>query len=72
MNIRRTRHQNELCQQYNLGMFYFKPPSKNGLPFWEMVKIAVKHWEEINKIAISNNKPFAFKISPTGGVKELS
>lgn len=31
-NIHRIKHQNELCKQYQLGMFYFKPPSKMESP----------------------------------------
>ena len=31
INIKRTRHQWELCQEYNLGMFFLKPHLKKGL-----------------------------------------
>ena len=51
-NIQRIIHQRELCSQYELGMFYFRPPSKNGLSYIDMLKLMVKHWEEITKIAI--------------------
>jgi hypothetical protein len=53
-NIKRIDHQRRLCEQYGLGMFYFRPPSKNGFRYWDMVKLLVKHWEEI--CTISNSK----------------
>jgi len=42
-NIQRINHQRELCEQYNLGIFYFRPPSKNGFSYWDMLNMMVKH-----------------------------
>jgi len=70
-NIHRIRNQQELCKKYNLGMFYFKPPSKSGFSYWDMVSIVVKHWSEICRIAINENRPFAYKITPKGKVEKL-
>lgn len=70
-NIHRIRHQNELCKQFELGMFYFKPPSKSGLQYWEMVSLMVKHWKEISKIALTEKRPFAYQITPRGGITRL-
>ena len=60
-NIHRIRHQRELCNKYNLGMFYFRPPSKNGFSYWGMLRLLVKHWPEITKIATREKRPFAYK-----------
>lgn len=42
-NIKRIRHQQALCEKYNLGMFYFRPPSKRDFTYWDMVKLLTKH-----------------------------
>ena len=70
-NIHRIRHQRELCNQYQLGMFYFKPQSKNGIQYWDMLALMVKHWKEISGLAIMEKRPFAYQITPRGGIKRL-
>lgn len=62
-NINRIKHQRELCEKHGLGMFYFRPPSKSGFSYWDMVKLLVKHWEEIIKTASKKAKPFSCKIT---------
>lgn len=68
-NIQRIRHQRVLCEEFGLGMFYFRPPSKNGFSYWDMVKVMVKHWPEMLKKADREPRPFAFKI--TAGSSKL-
>ena len=70
-NINRIRHQRELCKQYNLGMFYFRPPSKNGFTYMDMLKLMVKHWEEISKKATREKRPFSYKVTQKGSLSEL-
>jgi len=70
-NINRIKHQRELCRQYNLGMFYFRPPSKNGFSYMDMLKLMIKHWEEISKKATREKKPFSYKITQKGSLTEL-
>lgn len=62
-NIQRIRHQRALCEEFGLGMFYFRPPSKRGFSYWDMVKLMIKHWPEILKKASREPRPFAFKIT---------
>jgi len=62
-NIQRIRHQRALCEEYKLGMIYFRPPSKTGFSYWDMVSLMVKHWPEILKKADREKQPFAFKIT---------
>jgi len=70
-NIQRIRHQQALCKKYNLGMFYFKPPSKKGFSYWDMVKLVIKSWQEISIIANTQKKPFAYKISAKGKIEKI-
>lgn len=70
-NIKRMKHQKALCEKYNLGMFYFRRSSKNGFSYWDMVILIVKHWNKITKKASKEKKPFAYKITSKGEMKEL-
>lgn len=63
INIQRTKHQRELCERYGLGMFYFRPPSKVGFGYWDMLTLMVKHWPEIVRIASKQKRPFSYKVS---------
>ena len=38
LNINNTRSQRELYRKSKLGVFFFKPPSKKGYRYWEMVE----------------------------------
>lgn len=62
-SIQRIRHQRALCEEYNLGMIYFRPPSNTGFSYWDMVNLMVKHWPEILKKTTRKKPPFAFKIT---------
>lgn len=62
-NINRIKHQRALCEEHNLGMFYFRPPSKNGFSYWDMLQLMVKHWPEITKVVSKKNRPFSYKIT---------
>lgn len=62
-NIKRIRHQRALCEEHGLGMIYFKPPSKNGFLYWDMVKLLVKHWPEIVQKASRQKRPFSYKVT---------
>tara|TARA_R110002094_G_scaffold116555_1_gene112410 strand:- start:160 stop:573 length:414 start_codon:yes stop_codon:yes gene_type:complete len=62
-NINRIREQRQLCEQYEIGVFYFRPPSKNGFTYWDMLKMLVKHWPEIVKKTDKEKRPFAYKVT---------
>jgi len=70
-NIHKTRRQRELCEENELGMFYLRPPSKMGFIYWDMVKVLVAHWEQMNKIALRESRPFAYKITSKGKMEAL-
>ena len=63
LRIQTTRHQRDLYHKYDLGIFFFKPPSKQGYTFWQMVELLIKHWERIKSLTIKSKRPFAFKCS---------
>ncbi len=70
-NIHRISHQKALCEQYNLGMFYVRPPSKSGFRYWDMVKLLIRRWPEITKIVTREKRPFAFKITSRNNIERL-
>lgn len=70
-NIQRIKHQRELCEQYKLGMFYFRPPSKNGFLYWDMLKMMVKHWPDITKIVQKKKPLFAYKANSRSSLVPL-
>lgn len=71
-NIHRIRQQQALCVKYQLGMFYFRPPSKNGFLYWDMPALMVKHWPQIIKLAVFEVRPFAFKVTSRGEIENLN
>jgi hypothetical protein len=36
-----------------------------------MLALMVKHWKEITRIATMEKRPFAYEITPRGGIKRL-
>ncbi len=71
-NIQRIRHQRDLCEKHDLGMFYLRLPSKAGFTYWEMVKLLVRHWEEIIKTVSKKSRPFSHKItSKSSGLESM-
>lgn len=64
INIHRKKHLNELYRNYNIGLFYLKPKSKKiGMSSWEMANSLVKHWEEICKLSINEERPFLVEVN---------
>ena len=70
-NLKRITHQLQLCKEHKLGMFYLRPPSKNGFNYWDMVLFVLKHWIEITKKAQKEEKPFGYRISSDGKFTNL-
>ena len=65
-NINRRKHQRELCEQFNIGMIYFRPPSKALFGYLSLVQLIIRHWEAIIKVAVKKTRPFAYKIMSRG------
>lgn len=62
INIHRTRAQWELCQSNKIGVFFFKPPKKQGWSYWQIVELVVKNWSEIKRHAGESRRPFAYVV----------
>lgn len=67
LHIQTTRHQRDLYHEYGLGVFFFKPPSKGGYTFWQMVQQIVNKWDDIKKKAHKEKRPFAFRCTCNRG-----
>ncbi len=61
LRIQSSRHQRDLYQKHGLGIFFFKPPSKNGFSYWEMVQQVISRWARIKQLTRKNEFPFAFR-----------
>jgi len=59
-----TRQQRELYNQFNLGVFFLKPPSKTGYKYWEIVKRIFNSWQDIKEISRTTKRPFALVMRP--------
>ena len=70
LSIQKTRLQFELCSKYDLGMFFLALP-KNENKHWEIVKLLINHWEEINIKIQNEKKPFAYRITKRGKMEKL-
>jgi PIN like domain len=64
ININRTRYLHELCNEYKIGMFFFKSPSKNTYTYWEWIEQVVSNWSEIKTLSKDTKRPFSFLIKP--------
>ncbi len=70
VSIHRTRMQYQLCERYNLGVFFLKP-SKGLDKHWEIVKMLVNNWEEIISIISKERLPFGYEIPTRGKIRKL-
>jgi hypothetical protein len=61
VNITRTRHLAELLSRHQLGAFFLKLPNKT--PYWDRVKVLIKHWPEIAGIIGSMRKPYNYLVT---------
>jgi hypothetical protein len=64
--IHKRSDQKKLYREAGLGLVVLKPPSKTGLPYWQMVQKIIKHWKEIIEIDNNTLKPYLFLISVSG------
>ena len=69
LNIHRTRIQYQLCKEYKIGIFFIKMPK--GLDrHWEIVKLLINSWEEINEKIKMEKHPFGYEIPLRGKMKK--
>ncbi len=73
LNIQRRQHELTLYRQYELGMLFLRGPSKKqGMSVWQIVQTLAKHWLEITRIAMEEQRPFAFQVTLTRKIKRLN
>ena len=63
LRINSNTQQRSLYQESGLGMFFFKPPSKTGYLYWDLVKQVINNWEDIKHLSIKTKRPFAYRCS---------
>ncbi len=64
VNIRFTKHQRDLFEHYQVGMFFIKIPK--GYSFWDTALLIIKKWESVLATIIEKKPPFAYRIKVKG------
>jgi len=70
INIHKTRLQYQLCEQYQIGVFFVKMP-KGLSRHWEIVKLLITSWEEILDKILREKRPFGYEIPMRGKMKRI-
>ncbi|MBL0126830.1 MAG: hypothetical protein IPP83_05100 [Flavobacteriales bacterium] len=71
INIARTRALFQMCKDYKLGTFFLKLPTGQDR-HWEIVQLLVRNWQVIVKITNKEKRPFAYRLTPRGGLEPMS
>lgn len=72
INISKRQDELDLFQKHKVGIFFLKGPSKkNGLSIWGMTQALAKNWDEICRIATTNEKPFGYEFSLNRKMKKV-
>jgi len=66
-SIHRTQHLAQLCRDYKLGMFFFRPPKKTKYGYWDLINWVMKFWTPIKEHARNEQRPFEYEITPRSG-----
>jgi len=70
LNIHKTRFQFQLCEQYEIGIFFLKM-QKGSDKHWEVVKLLINSWEEIIDKISKDKKPFGYEVPLRGRMRKL-
>lgn len=70
INISRRQIQFDLCKLHKIGIIFIRMP-KGTDRHWEIVKLLVKHWEELMKCCHKYKPPFAFELTPKKGMERM-
>lgn len=68
--ISTRKNQVQLLMDHKLGAFFLNVPKTYR--YWDKVKIVINNWPEIVEKIKSAKRPFAFEITPRGGVRKMS
>ncbi len=72
LRINSNQQQRLLYLEHGLGIFFIKPPSKNGYLYWDLVKLVINRWEEIKHLADKTPRPFAFKCTSKKSFEKIN
>lgn len=63
IHITKRKDEIDAYKKHGIGLFLLRGKSKKqGLSVWEMVQILAKNWEDIVKITLSKEGPFAYTV----------
>lgn len=71
LRINSNQQQKQLYLDNGLGIFFFKPPSKTGYSYWDLVKQVINHWEDIKQLSHKTSRPFAYRCTSRNNKFEL-
>jgi Domain of unknown function (DUF5615) len=54
-----------LYKEHNVGIVFLKL-SKDESNYWGIVKLVISRWEELKRLLIDHEKPFAYQVSKSG------
>jgi predicted nuclease of predicted toxin-antitoxin system len=54
-----------LYKEHNVGIVFLKL-SKDESNYWGIVKLVISKWEELKRLLIDHEKPFAYQVSKSG------
>lgn len=66
--MRTTPHFQALIRTRPLGVFFLKTGLARQLGAWEIAKLVVKAWDEIERHAETHSRPFMALVQPNGRV----
>lgn len=69
-DFKRIKSNKVLIKQLKVGYVLYKPPSKTGLRYWEMVKSIILVWEPLKQRIRESEKPFFLIINRKGEISE--
>jgi PIN like domain len=62
ISIQRTPALWRLCMDYQLGIFFVKPPK--SYKYWDIVQLMIKKWAEIKDKANTSRTPYGYIVTP--------
>jgi predicted nuclease of predicted toxin-antitoxin system len=54
-----------LYKEHNVGIIFLKL-SRDESNYWGIVKLVISRWEELKRLLIDHEKPFAYQVSKSG------
>jgi len=61
-HIHRIEKQAALCRENKIGVFFFRPPKKQPLMYWDIIRWCVNQWGNIISLGKTAQRPFSYEI----------